>query len=398
MAKKTRRKSKGELKDSKVRLRRGSFTDALTKDEVTIIAGVLEMRHKTAATCMIHINKVFMLDVKEKVDKTSIEKIKFSSHSRVPLFKETVDNIVGFVLVKNLLLTDLYGITTFEDLIAENHDCFRVVKFVSRDINLLELLNLFQTGKTHLSVVVDQSQDPKPDPIDFGGHPSRMWSENTSGQVIGIITLEDVFEELIQEEIIDETDKFVDVEKSTLVMDSSLCWDPMLLSQIPTVKKSKLGQDNESVKNRKRRHHRCGCCINQKEEDVARPNGENVIEFDASKTLIERDRPVVGFEQMKEARKRKKLRKKVKIITDEGNREVVIEESSDEIGKVGQAEKIMEEAGGGRDVAVEKGGGEGGKGGGGGCGGGGRGCLRSNEDEAGIGSSPKSKKVSRGHK
>lgn len=247
---------------------RKQIKDGLTKDEVTIITGVLEMKNKTPKHCMIHIEKVFSLNIKDKVDKETIEKIILSSHSRVPLYRDNKANIVGMVLVKNLLLSNWSGrAPTFEQLQKESHDAIRVVRYVSRDINLLELLNLFQTGRSHLVVVLDvERNNTSINKKIFGGHPSRLWADSAEGEVLGIITLEDVIEELIQEEIIDETDKFVDVEKQNPVEESSLAVDPLFLEPHALDPVACPGYHDEEEKRdkkrkqKKRRKPRCCCC------------------------------------------------------------------------------------------------------------------------------------------
>lgn len=267
---------------------RKAYNDALTRDEVTIITGVLEMRHKKAADCMIRIANVFSFDIKQKIDKQTIEAIIQSSHSRVPLYRGEKKNIVGFVLVKNLLLINDWSTRsrTFEELQKENHDSFRFVKFVSQEISLLELLNLFQTGRAHLVVVLDGKRETAASGKTFFGHPSRFWADEAEGEVVGIVTLEDVIEELIQEEIIDETDKFVDVEKRDPVSESSLIVDPMLTKPFLDMNEEgeTMGKKKKRRKKKRKCCHRarcclgcCGCCPKGDDSDE-----ESDIEFDDS--------------------------------------------------------------------------------------------------------------------
>jgi CBS domain containing-hemolysin-like protein len=109
-----------------------------------------------------------------------------SGHSRVPVFDGTRQNVRGQMLVKTLILLDPKEATPVADI------PLRSVPKVSATLPLYDMLNEFQTGQSHL-VTVHAAAD--------------------ESVLVGIITIEDVIEELIQEEIVDETDVFVDVEK-----------------------------------------------------------------------------------------------------------------------------------------------------------------------------------------
>jgi CBS domain containing-hemolysin-like protein len=99
--------------------------------------------------------------------------IEESGHSRIPIFSKNIDNIIGFVYAKDLIL---------------NEDTPRVDKhlrrpiFVTENMSIQNLLNLFKSSKVHIAIVVDE----------YGG---------TSG----LITLEDILEEVFGE-ILDEHD------------------------------------------------------------------------------------------------------------------------------------------------------------------------------------------------
>ncbi|XP_052478703.1 DUF21 domain-containing protein At4g14240 isoform X2 [Gossypium raimondii] len=230
----------------------------LTHDETTIISGALDLTEKTADEAMTPIESTFSLDVNSKLDWEAMGKILARGHSRVPVYSGNPKNIIGLLLVKSLLTVRPETETPVSAV------SIRRIPRVPADMPLYDILNEFQKGSSHMAAVVKakgknknlpltvdglkseenkvssadtqlttpllSKLDEKPESIvvDVGKlsrptNTSRLdavtyglsvTSEDIEdGEVIGIITLEDVFEELLQEEIVDETDEYVDVHK-----------------------------------------------------------------------------------------------------------------------------------------------------------------------------------------
>ncbi|XP_028205133.1 DUF21 domain-containing protein At4g14240-like isoform X2 [Glycine soja] len=234
----------------------------LTHDETTIISGALDLTEKTAEAAMTPIESTFSLDVNSKLDWEAMGKILARGHSRVPVYSGNPKNIIGLLLVKSLLTVRPETETPVSAV------SIRRIPRVPSDMPLYDILNEFQKGSSHMAAVVRargkgktipettdeetyeenkgvggdsqltapllQKQNEKSESfivdIDkFSRSPSinkstglqrsdstrnGSFSDNIEdGEVIGIITLEDVFEELLQEEIVDETDEYVDVHK-----------------------------------------------------------------------------------------------------------------------------------------------------------------------------------------
>ncbi|OMO55070.1 hypothetical protein CCACVL1_27400 [Corchorus capsularis] len=230
----------------------------LTHDETTIISGALDLTEKTAEEAMTPIESTFSLDVNSKLDWEAMGKILARGHSRVPVYSGNPKNIIGLLLVKSLLTVRPETETPVSAV------SIRRIPRVPADMPLYDILNEFQKGSSHMAAVVkakgknknllptvdgQKSEENKissadsqlttpllakvyetPDSIvvdiDKASKPANlnrqdattnglsMTSEDIEdGEVIGIITLEDVFEELLQEEIVDETDEYVDVHK-----------------------------------------------------------------------------------------------------------------------------------------------------------------------------------------
>lgn len=100
-----------------------------------------------------------------------------SGHSRIPVFKDKIDNIVGLLYAKDLLGPLRKGRKDFQTL-----DLVREVYFVPETKKINELLREFQSKRMHMAVVVDE----------YGG-------------TAGLVTLEDLLEEIVGE-IQDEYD------------------------------------------------------------------------------------------------------------------------------------------------------------------------------------------------
>ncbi|XP_061336388.1 DUF21 domain-containing protein At2g14520-like isoform X3 [Gastrolobium bilobum] len=227
----------------------------LTHDETTIIAGALELSDKTASDAMSPISETFAIDINSKLDRELMNEILENGHSRVPVYYEQPTNIIGLVLVKNLLTIHP------EDETPVKSVTIRRIPRVPESMPLYDILNEFQKGHSHMAVVVRQCDKtkqlsstvkdvkvdidgekppqekvlkpkmplhkwksfPNTNKSNRGGSRSRKWSKNMYSDIleidgsplpklpeeeeaVGIITMEDVIEELLQEEIFDETD------------------------------------------------------------------------------------------------------------------------------------------------------------------------------------------------
>ncbi|KAI8049717.1 hypothetical protein BDF22DRAFT_698351 [Syncephalis plumigaleata] len=147
----------------------------LMHDEVTIIRGALDMQGKRAADIMTPVEDIFMISVDSCLDRALLTRIVETGHSRIPVFDGQRDNI-------SLILLDPDDATLMSSM------RLNMVSKVNIETPAFDLLNAFQEGNSHMAVVQDNHK-----------------------QIVGVITLEDVIEELIQEEIVDETDVYVDM-------------------------------------------------------------------------------------------------------------------------------------------------------------------------------------------
>ncbi|KAG4924705.1 hypothetical protein JHK87_050245 [Glycine soja] len=121
----------------------------LTHDETTIIAGALELSEKTSSDAMTPITDIFSIDINAKLDsKDLMNLILEKGHSRVPVYYEQPTNIIGLVLVKNLLTID-----PEEEIPVKNVTIQRIPR-VPETLPLYDILNEFQKSHSHMAVVV----------------------------------------------------------------------------------------------------------------------------------------------------------------------------------------------------------------------------------------------------
>jgi len=181
----------------------------LEDDEVKMVEGALELAHKTVnhIGVMTKLSDVHMLEINEELNQRRVQELMVVGHSRIPVYDRVNTNIRGFVLVKDILkrLTSLGGNFNEMGCVADHPEVIRKVHVMPPNTNLLDAINVFQTGR-HLALVC--------------GDPSAVlssWRNKApvpeSCQIQGIVTLEEVIEELLQEDIQDEAD--VEVEERT---------------------------------------------------------------------------------------------------------------------------------------------------------------------------------------
>ncbi|KAG5375130.1 hypothetical protein IGI04_039726 [Brassica rapa subsp. trilocularis] len=169
----------------------------LTHDETTIISGALDMSHKSAKDAMTSVSKIFSLDINSRLDEKTMGLIASEGHSRIPVYSVDPTVIIGYILVKNLIKVRPEDETPIRDLPIRRMPSIEMRRTDNKDGNVV------------LSIpVMNSSEVNHQSPIRYI---DSIADEDE--EVIGIITLEDVMEELIQEEIFDETDRYVEVHK-----------------------------------------------------------------------------------------------------------------------------------------------------------------------------------------
>lgn len=126
----------------------------LTHDETTIITGALELTQKTAKDAMTPISSTFCIDVNAKLDMNTMHLIMTKGHSRVPVYSGNPTNIIGLILVKNLLT-----IRPEEEMPVRQHATIRKIPRVEENMPLYDILNEFQKGHSHMAAVVKYSKE-----------------------------------------------------------------------------------------------------------------------------------------------------------------------------------------------------------------------------------------------
>jgi len=127
-----------------------------------------------------------------------------AGHSRVPIYDTHRTNIIGVVLVKQLLVLDVNS----NPMPIRDIKIRRLPRF-SSDMSLFHILNVFSKGGSHMGVVVQEiEKDDGVVPLKRANHDLNSVNKGGIQKVIGIVTLEDILEELIGSEIIDETDQY----------------------------------------------------------------------------------------------------------------------------------------------------------------------------------------------
>lgn len=151
-------------------------------DEADMIRRVFRLNDISAADIMTPRVQLTYLPGDEPIANLSSE-ILHSQHSRILVIDGDIDHVEGVVLKYELLTTLIEGDST-----QPVDHLIRPVRFISETERADQLLQRFQSSREHIAVVVDE----------YGG-------------VSGVVTLEDVLEELTGE-IVDETDRNVDLQ------------------------------------------------------------------------------------------------------------------------------------------------------------------------------------------
>jgi CBS domain containing-hemolysin-like protein len=156
-------------------VQQGQKSGEIDAAEYKIIKNAFDFSEQTANQIMVPRTQVFALDVND-YDDSIIDKVITESYSRIPCYEDNMDNVIGVVYLKDIL------IATRKNEPLNIRNIMRTILIVPDSKPIGELLNEFQLKHQQIALVVDE----------YGG-------------TEGIITMEDILEELVGE-IQDEFD------------------------------------------------------------------------------------------------------------------------------------------------------------------------------------------------
>jgi len=173
----------------------GEERGLISEDEGEMIQGIFSFRDTIAREIMVPRTEMVSARAEEATLTDIIALIVESGHSRIPIYQESVDNIVGILHAKDLL--SYWGSES-----ADIRDKMRAPYFIPETKKISEVLKDLRDKKSHMAIVIDE----------YGG-------------TAGILTLEDIIEEIIGE-VMDEYDAeeklITDNEDGSITVDARL--------------------------------------------------------------------------------------------------------------------------------------------------------------------------------
>src|SRR3989339_347169 len=161
----------------------GEKEGTILSKESDLIENLLKLKNIKAKDIMTPRSVVFSMSASTTIEE-AIEDDRMYIHSRIPIFRETLDDVVGVVFNQRILEESVEDNDeiTLESISHEVH-------MVSENVPVPHLIDLFVKRKTHLFIVYDNY-----------------------GQTVGVVTLEDAIETLLGVEIVDEMDEIEDMQ------------------------------------------------------------------------------------------------------------------------------------------------------------------------------------------
>ena len=184
----------------------------LSKEQANAMLGALDIQEKKAKDIMIPLDRVVMLEYNTEIDEQTLSLILHKGFSRIPVYSGKRNNVVGILRIKQLINVDIRDNRSLKE---KNIQLSQPI-VISPEMYAIDLLNEFRKGKSHMAFI---TKDVEKMQRQFGLNKensyheslflSHLQSQTDKGPnltLLGIVTLEDVIENLIKVDILDEDD------------------------------------------------------------------------------------------------------------------------------------------------------------------------------------------------
>ena len=210
----------------------GQEESGLNPEDAAMLTGVLEYKHMTVKDVMTDLDKVYMIELNTKMTFSVLMEIYKSGFTRIPVYEGTRSNIVGILFTKDLILIDpddeieLAALLSFHG--GKNGGYLR---YVSDTTTLDKVFLEFKQCRMHLLCAHDEHGPPRKD--------------GSNALVTGIITLEDIIEAVIKDEIVDETDTLIDVNEPSSIVEKRVLFRGADPTKFMSVFEHKMNEDTK---------------------------------------------------------------------------------------------------------------------------------------------------------
>lgn len=166
-----------QIKDDEIHemIDEGEESGAIDEDKAELLRGTLDFTTTETYEIMTPRARIYAIDKSDKLSDILKDERTFK-HSRIPVYEDNIDNIIGYVRTKELIRLKLENLTEDISNIIQN------ISFFPRTTEINDVYQYFKLNKKHIAIILDE----------YGG-------------CEGLITLEDIVEEIVGE-IWDETD------------------------------------------------------------------------------------------------------------------------------------------------------------------------------------------------
>lgn len=173
----------------------GEEKGSIKEEEKELINNVFEFNDKVVSEIMIHRKDIYAIDINSDISNI-LKDLDEYKYSRIPVYEENIDNIVGMLFIKDLLA----NVNKKEKVKISN--LLREAYFVSESKPINELFKDLQRNKHQLAIVLDE----------YGG-------------TAGLVTMEDIIEELVGnifDEYDEEEKEFEKIDDNTFMISGSV--------------------------------------------------------------------------------------------------------------------------------------------------------------------------------